>query len=107
MSTPMVAMLLLGAVCWVFRIAFIVLVPAERLPARTQEALTYLAPSVLAALVAVELSGMTSAADVRGSALVLLTAVLVAAAVRMTGNLAFAMGVAAASVALIDLGVVA
>jgi hypothetical protein len=50
MSTPMVAMLL-GAVCWVFRIAFIVLVPAGR----------------------------------------------------VTGGLAVAIGVAAASVALIDL----
>jgi branched-subunit amino acid transport protein len=51
----MIAMLLLGAVSWVLRIAFITLLPAERLPARMKSGLEYLAPAVLASIVAVEL----------------------------------------------------
>jgi branched-subunit amino acid transport protein len=51
----MIAMLLLGAVSWVLRIAFITLLPAERLPARVKSGLEYLAPAVLASIVAVEL----------------------------------------------------
>ena len=53
--TALLAMLILGAVSWVFRIAFITLLPAERLPARVQTALDHLAPAVLASIVAVEL----------------------------------------------------
>ena len=49
----LVAMVALAAICWVFRVLFIVFVPAERLPARFREALEHLAPAVLAALVAV------------------------------------------------------
>jgi branched-subunit amino acid transport protein len=52
--TDLLPMLLLGAVCWGFRILFIVLVPAHRLPAAVTRALGFLPPSVLAALVAVE-----------------------------------------------------
>lgn len=59
-----VAVLLLAGVCWVYRVLFIVLVPAHRLPAVVTRALAHLAPSVLAALVAVE----TAAAAPAGSA---------------------------------------
>ena len=59
----LVSMLVLGAVSWVFRIAFITLLPAERLPARLQNDLEYLAPAVLAAIVAVELIALVRDAE--------------------------------------------
>jgi branched-subunit amino acid transport protein len=96
-------MLALGAVCWVFRVAFIAVVPAERLPARVRDGLVHLAPSVLAALVAIELSGLASAGSAATGALVLAAAAAVALAARRTGNLLLAIGVASVCVLLIDL----
>ena len=107
MTTTMVAMLLLGAICWLFRILFIVVVPAERLPEGVRDGLGHLAPSVMAALVAVELVGMTSRSSLPASALVLVTALVVGALVRATGSLILAIGAAAAAVAVIDLLVLA
>ena len=49
----LLSMVLLGLVSWVLRIVFITLLPAP--PARLQSGLEYLAPAVLAAIVAVEL----------------------------------------------------
>ena len=37
--TELLAMLALGAVCWVFRIVFVLLVPATALPARVRRGL--------------------------------------------------------------------
>jgi branched-subunit amino acid transport protein len=107
MTTTMAAMLLLGAICWLFRILFIVVVPAERLPEGVRDGLGHLAPSVMAALVAVELVGMTSRSSPPASALVLVTALVVGALVRATGSLILAIGAAAAAVAVIDLLVLA
>ena len=107
MTTTMAAMLLLGAICWLFRILFIVVVPAERLPEGVRDGLGHLAPSVMAALVAVELVGMTSRSSLPASALVLVTALVVGALVRATGSLILAIGAAAAAVAVIDLLVLA
>jgi branched-subunit amino acid transport protein len=59
----LLSMLALGAVSWVFRIAFITLLPADRLPARLQNQLEYLAPAVLAAIVAVELIALVRHAE--------------------------------------------
>jgi len=57
--SEVVAMLALGALCWVFRIAFVLVVPAERLPARVVGGLEHLAPAVLASISAVELGSVT------------------------------------------------
>lgn len=107
MTPMMVAMLVLGAVCWLFRILFIVVIPAERLPEGIRDGLAHLAPSVMAALVAVELVGMTSRTSLLASSLVLVAALVVGALVRATGSLILAIGAAAAAVAVIDLLVLA
>ena len=59
----------LALVCWIFRITFVLLVPADRLPIGVQHGLTYLAPAVLAGIAAVELTGMVDTADPVGSLL--------------------------------------
>jgi branched-subunit amino acid transport protein len=59
----LLSMLVLGAVSWVLRIAFITLLPADRLPARLKNRLEYLAPAVLAAIVAVELIALVRDAE--------------------------------------------
>ncbi|HUH07065.1 MAG TPA: AzlD domain-containing protein [Egibacteraceae bacterium] len=56
----MSALLVLTAaalVTWALRVAFITVVPAGRMPARVQRALDDVAPSVMAAIVAVQLAG--------------------------------------------------
>ena len=59
------AVLALGVACWVLRATFVLLVPADRLPAGVAQALQYLAPAALASIIAVEL---TSAVDVANPA---------------------------------------
>ena len=49
------AVVALGLACWVLRAAFVLLVPADRLPAVVAQALQHLAPAALASIVAVEL----------------------------------------------------
>ncbi len=56
--TAMLTMLALGGVSWLMRMVFIVVIPADRLPARFNESLKFLAPAVLAATAAVELTGL-------------------------------------------------
>ena len=102
MST-VIAMLLLAAVCWVYRIMLIVVVPADRLPQRAQQALGYLAPAVLAALVAVEADSATRGSDPGPAVLAVGALVLAGVAVRLTGNLLFAIGIAGSAVLVMDL----
>ena len=101
--TPMVAMLLLGGVCWVFRVLFIVLVPAERLPRRCRDALGHLAPAVLAALVAVETGAVVHGDSVSTTGLVVGAVLLIGIAVRLTGSLALAIAAGLATTLVVDL----
>jgi branched-subunit amino acid transport protein len=55
----------LGLACWVLRATFVLLVPADRLPAVVAEALHHLAPAALASIIAVEI---TSAVDMTNPA---------------------------------------
>jgi branched-subunit amino acid transport protein len=93
-----------GAVAtWVFRILFITLVPADRLPDGVRRALPHIGPSVMAALIVTELAdrrGVAHAVTPDARHLALLVAVLVAWRVR---NLAAPMAAAAATVLLIPL----
>ncbi len=59
----------IAVACWLFRITFVLLMPADRLPAQVQGGLIYLAPAVLAAIAAVELTSVITAADLTGSVL--------------------------------------
>ncbi len=61
--TGLTTLLVLAAGCWLVRISFIVLLPAERLPARVTAALGQVAPAVLAALVSVETVGFARHGD--------------------------------------------
>lgn len=100
--TALLAMLGLAAVCWLFRIVFIVLVPAHRLPDLARRALGYLAPSVLAALVAVE----TQASATQDPAIAVYVVGSVAAMACVawrTRSLLWTVGVGAAAAVLLDL----
>jgi branched-subunit amino acid transport protein len=104
--TGLTAMLLLAAVCWVFRIVFIVVVPAHRLPSVARRALGHLAPSVLAALVAVE-----TQASARGGSLTALyvvgSVVVMALVVWRTRSLVWAIGIGTTAAVLLDLVILA
>ncbi len=93
----------LALVCWVFRVTFVLVMPAEKLPPRVQQGLMYLAPAVLAGIVAVELTSMVSAADLRGSALALLAAGVVALVAWRFRNLTLTVAVGLVAVLAIDL----
>jgi branched-subunit amino acid transport protein len=103
MSTPVVAMLALGVVCWLLRILLIVVVPAERLPDRARQALEHLAPAVLAALVAVETDSAMRASNALAAGLVLVSVLIIVVAVRLTRSLSLAVALGLAAALLIDL----
>ena len=103
MSTPLAAMVLLGALCWVLRIFAIVLLPAERLPERARQGLGLLAPAVLAALVAVEVDSVTRGGNALTVGLVLATVVAIGVAARLTGNLALGVGIGLGAALFLDL----
>ena len=101
--TAFAATLLLALACWLLRILFIVVVPAERLPDTFRDALQFLAPAVLASLVAVGLVGAVRGSDL-GAALVMVGAIGVAGlVVRRTGSLALAVGIGALAALVVDL----
>lgn len=64
----MTAVLMLTAavvITWALRVAFITVVPAGRLPARVRHALDDVAPSVMAAIVALQLVGGDAGTAIR------------------------------------------
>jgi len=101
--TALLAMLGLAAVCWLFRIVFIVLVPAHRLPALARRALGYLAPSVLAALVAVETQASATQDGPAIGVYVVGSVVAMAWMAWRTRSLLWTVGVGAAAAVLLDL----
>jgi branched-subunit amino acid transport protein len=101
--TAVAAMVALGLICWVLRLLFIVVVPAERLPARVREALGHVAPAVLAALVAVDATSTARGGGPSVVAAVVATLLVVAAVVRRTGSLSLAVGISLAAALLLDL----
>jgi branched-subunit amino acid transport protein len=100
--TALLSMLVLGAISWLFRIAFITLLPANRLPPHLQTALDHLAPAVLASIVAVELVDLIRGAPpVDAVALVAAGAVIAMVAYR-THNLSIACALGIAAVLALD-----
>jgi branched-subunit amino acid transport protein len=101
--TALVSMLALGAVCWLFRIAFVTIVPAERLPRGMQASLEHLAPAVLAAIVAVDLVGLVrSGAPLRATTLIL-ASILTGIVAYRTRNLSIVSALGLAVVLVLDL----
>jgi branched-subunit amino acid transport protein len=74
------AVLALGLACWMLRTMFVLMVPADRLPASVAQALQHLAPAVLASIIAVELTAVVDLADLT-STLQSVAVVLVAGAI--------------------------
>src|SRR6476661_6003536 len=104
--TELVAMILLGIACWAFRITFVLLVPADRLPSRLLRGLEYLAPAVLAGIAAVELTSVLNARDDSGTWFSLAAMALVAVVAYLTRNLTAVVGVGLLSILLIDLVII-
>jgi branched-subunit amino acid transport protein len=90
-----------AAATWLFRVLFIALVPADKLPTTVRQALPHIGPAVMAALIVTELADRKGVMHVLvpdARHLALLVAALVAWRVR---NLAAPMAAAAAAVLLI------
>jgi branched-subunit amino acid transport protein len=102
--TALWSMLALGIVCWVFRIAFVMLLPAERLPDRIRSSLEHLAPAVLASIVAVHVVALVRHAS-PGSALTLLGAIAIIGVVAYRiRNLSIVCALGLGLVLVLDLG---
>ncbi|WP_369134627.1 AzlD domain-containing protein [Modestobacter sp. I12A-02662] len=101
--TDLVVVLALGAICWVFRIVFVLLVPATALPSRIRRGLDHLAPAVLAGIAAVELTSTVGSGDLRSNLLALGAMALVAGIAHRFRNLSLTVVAALAAVLLIDL----
>ena len=101
--TEVLTMIALGAACWVLRIFFVVVVPAERIPSVLHRALQYLASAVLAAIAAVEVTSVLSSADLVGSGLAVAAMVLVGVVAFRWRNSAVTMIVAIVAIFVLDL----
>lgn len=93
----------LAVACWLFRVTFVVIVPADRLPASVQRALTYLAPAVLAGIAAVELTSVINPAEATGSALAVAAMAVVALVAYRFKNLSLTVAVGLIAVLVLDL----
>jgi branched-subunit amino acid transport protein len=106
MSIPLedlAAVVALGLLCWVLRATFVLLVPADRLPAVVAQALNHLAPAALASIIAVELTSAVEVSDL-AAALQSLGVVAVAATVAMlTRSLTWTVLAGIAAVLVVDL----
>jgi branched-subunit amino acid transport protein len=97
--------IVLALASWLLRAGFVVLVPASRMPTQARAALDHLPPSVLAALVAVDLTGAVGTSAGPGeSGVVLGVGALLALAAWRTRSVALVSLLALVAVAAIDLG---
>ena len=99
----LLAVCLLGAISWVLRIAFVLLVPADRLPAAVRRGLDYLAPAVIAAIAAVGFVNVTSGGDTTQAWTSLAAIGMVAVLAYVTRNLTVVVVVALAAILVLDL----
>jgi branched-subunit amino acid transport protein len=102
--TGFVTFALIGAVSWVLRVGFLVLIPVRRLPPAVRAGLDDLAPAVLAAIVALGLADLLARESSTVGALETLAAGAVVAVIAWkTRSLAAAALLALVAVAAIDL----
>jgi len=97
------SMLMLAAACWVFRITFINLVPADRLPGTVTDALGFLAPAVIAGIVGTEMVDLVSRDTQSGSGLLIVGASALAVIAYRTRSLAITTIGGLVVVGLLDL----
>ena len=100
--TALPALLAVGAVSWILRIAFVTVLPADRLPARLRDGLEYLAPAVLASIVAVELVALLRDTNPLDATPLLAAAVLIGIVAYRTRNLSLACLLGVATVLAVD-----
>jgi branched-subunit amino acid transport protein len=101
--TDLAAMLALALLCWGLRVTFVLLVPADRLPAAVARGLRHLAPAALASICAVELTGALQRADLTSSAASLAIVGVAAVVALRTRNLTWTVLSGVAAVLLVDL----
>lgn len=104
--TALIAALLLAAACWVLRVLLVAVLPADRLPTSLQDSLPYLAPAVLASLVASELVDAVRDTALLPSLLMLGAMGFAALLARRTGSLPLAVAIGASAALLVDLALV-
>src|SRR5215216_3811543 len=102
-TTDLAAMLALGLLCWAVRVTFVLVVPADRLPAGFARGLRYLAPAALASICAVELTGALEPGDLASSAASLGIVGAAALVAYRTRNLTGTVMAGVAAVLLVDL----
>ena len=96
-------MVLFGVVCWVLRVFFVIVVPAEHIPPVMRRALQHLAPAVLTAIGAVEVTSVLSAAESVASSLAVAAMALVAGVADRWRNSGLTMIVAVVAILVLDL----
>lgn len=102
--TGFTTLALVSVVTWLLRIGFLVLLPARRLPDATRTALDDLAPAVLTAIVAVDLTALlTHETDPAGAVETLVAAGLIGLVAWRTRSLAITAIVALVAACGIDL----
>lgn len=101
--TDTVAVIALGLLCWGLRVTFVLLVPADRLPAPIAQALQHLAPAALASICAVELTAVLHHADLRASVASTGVVALAAAVALWTRNMTWTVLAGVAAVLVVDL----
>ena len=101
--TGLAPILLVAAASWLMRLAFILFVPAGRLPARLTTALNQLAPAVLAALVSIETVNLVRSGGRAGGLASLIAVVVIAAVAYRRPSLTVSAGLGAVAVLCIDL----
>src|SRR5919107_604931 len=102
-SADLAAMAALALLCGGLRVTFVLLVPADRLPAAVARALQHLAPAALASICAVELTGALEPADVTSTAASLGIVSLAAVVALRTRNMTWTVLSGVAAVLLVDL----
>jgi branched-subunit amino acid transport protein len=101
--TGFVPILLVAVASLLMRQAFILFVPADRLPARVTSALDHLAPAVLAALVSVGTVEVFRTGGQPGGLASLIAVIAIAAVAYRRPSLTLSAGLGAAAVLAIDL----
>jgi branched-subunit amino acid transport protein len=103
LRSDLAALLALALACFGLRATFVLLVPADRLPATVARALQHLAPAALASICAVELTGAVEAADLASTAASLGIVALAAAVALRTRNMTWTVLSGVVAVLLVDL----
>ena len=102
-ATDLTALLALAVACWALRVTFVLLVPADRLPAPVARGLQHLAPAALASICAVELTDALDPGDLVSTAASLAIVGLAAAVAVRTRNMTWTVLAGVAAVLVADL----